>query len=629
MIAKRSNRRNDGKSSFDSLAKYIMDEKRDGEKVELSHVTNCLSDDYGLAVKEIEATQAINKRTRNDKTYHLIVSFRSGDNPTKEQLLDIEKNVCQAIGYKDHQRLSAVHNDTDNTHVHIAINKIHPKTFNCIEPYYDHYKLDDICKKMEVKHNLQKDNRIGDSRKITGKAADMESHSGRESFQSWVSGNPRTDLKKVLSSTPDWGTAHKALAKYNLEIRKRGAGFVIADRNRKLFVKASDIDRQFSKNSLEKKLGDFVAPSENVKKIPPAAQYQEPVLQPESLSNDLYEEYQDQRNELIVLKREAFEKLKSEKESRYQELKTVFAERRKEIKTDVTLKNKVKRDLYKKLAAHRKDSYTKAKNEFSQKRALVHQKYKLQNWQDFLLEKAVNGDERALEALRKSKKRPQRGTGNKTFEGVQGSESHHIYKNLNHKVRKNGDVVYELGNGARLRDEGQLLRLESGQDAALLKALQIAQLKYGECLKIGGSEAFKSKVVKLVVQQGLNIKFSDQGMEKSKEALKGNTRNRSKASAVKRSDQLLQEYIEKRNSLRAKASDISYHRKYSPDDSGVLKYGGQRSIGEGYKVGLFYKNNETLVVPLTDYQAEKIKRLKVGSEVSINKKGQVSIGIER
>ncbi len=31
------------------------------------------------------------------------------------------------MGYADHQRVSAVHYDTDNVHIHIAINKIHPQ----------------------------------------------------------------------------------------------------------------------------------------------------------------------------------------------------------------------------------------------------------------------------------------------------------------------------------------------------------------------------------------------------------------------------------------------------------------------------------------------------------------------
>ncbi|WP_407214904.1 relaxase/mobilization nuclease domain-containing protein [Enterobacter kobei] len=37
--------------------------------------------------------------------------------------------ICEAMGYADHQRVSAVHYDTDNVHIHIAINKsIHKLT---------------------------------------------------------------------------------------------------------------------------------------------------------------------------------------------------------------------------------------------------------------------------------------------------------------------------------------------------------------------------------------------------------------------------------------------------------------------------------------------------------------------
>jgi hypothetical protein len=102
VIAKRVPRRRDSRASFKALAAYLLDEAHGGAKAALVRVTHCLTEDPSLAVKEIEATQALNRRTKNDKTYHLVVSFRAGERPSEAQLRDIEREVCAAIGLGEH-----------------------------------------------------------------------------------------------------------------------------------------------------------------------------------------------------------------------------------------------------------------------------------------------------------------------------------------------------------------------------------------------------------------------------------------------------------------------------------------------------------------------------------------------
>ena len=131
----------DDPASWTRLNAYILDAGNGGEKVAWCRVSNCQSDDPGWAVKEILATQARNTRSRSDKNYHLVVSFPEGEKPTRVQMEDIEDTICAAIGFGEHQRVSAVHQNTDNWHLHVAINKVHPRTFRNIEPGYDHYRL--------------------------------------------------------------------------------------------------------------------------------------------------------------------------------------------------------------------------------------------------------------------------------------------------------------------------------------------------------------------------------------------------------------------------------------------------------------------------------------------------------
>lgn len=166
MIAKRVPRRA-ATSSLHRVAHYILDTRQRGKKVQPGsvRVTNCHNDDPIWAIAEMEATSAHNTRSKNDRVYHLVVSFPAGERPTATQLEAIERDLADAIGLGAHQRLSTVHTDTANLHLHVVISKIHPVTHRCVEPYYDEYRLDDACRRLEAEHGLQRDNRIDHTRK--------------------------------------------------------------------------------------------------------------------------------------------------------------------------------------------------------------------------------------------------------------------------------------------------------------------------------------------------------------------------------------------------------------------------------------------------------------------------------
>ena len=102
------------KSSFKKLVEYITDPQSKKERVGKVRVTNCHSEDPVWAKHEITATQEKNKRAKGDKSYHLIISFAPGENPDPDILKIIEDRVVSSVGLSKHQRISAVHHDTDN-----------------------------------------------------------------------------------------------------------------------------------------------------------------------------------------------------------------------------------------------------------------------------------------------------------------------------------------------------------------------------------------------------------------------------------------------------------------------------------------------------------------------------------
>ena len=149
-------------NSWERTADYILDTKdktTQGEKVASYRVTNCDGlDDPADAALLIRSTQDLNKRSTTDKTYHLVYSFPPGESPPIEVLHAIEDELCEAIGYADHQRVSAVHKDTDHLHVHVCINKVHPTGLQNIEPFYDKKRLMEACERLEIKYDLQRTN---------------------------------------------------------------------------------------------------------------------------------------------------------------------------------------------------------------------------------------------------------------------------------------------------------------------------------------------------------------------------------------------------------------------------------------------------------------------------------------
>lgn len=139
------------------LVRYVTDE----QKLGWLHVENFTladsRDDLDLAVAEMKVTQSLNTRTRQDKTYHLIASFGPDDRPSPGQMMNVQRHLAESIGMGSHQRITALHTNTANWHLHILINKICRFTRRCIAPFVDYFRLSRACRELELKHGFQRD----------------------------------------------------------------------------------------------------------------------------------------------------------------------------------------------------------------------------------------------------------------------------------------------------------------------------------------------------------------------------------------------------------------------------------------------------------------------------------------
>ena len=147
-------------------------------------------DDYDLAVQEVLDTQALNRRTGKEKTYHLLVSFHPEDEGklTPDVFRQIEERFADALGLSEHQRHCGVHVNTENIHMHVAYTLIHPEKLTRVEPWRDYLKRDKLCRELEKEYGLTVDNgrEAGKERGLDSRAAAMEAHSGRQSFEGFA-----------------------------------------------------------------------------------------------------------------------------------------------------------------------------------------------------------------------------------------------------------------------------------------------------------------------------------------------------------------------------------------------------------------------------------------------------------
>ena len=504
MIAKHVPMRSLGKSDFAGLADYITDEQEKTERLGLVQATNCEAGTVKAAISEVLATQHMNTRAKGDKTYHLLVSFRAGEKPDADTLKAIEERICAGLGYGEHQRISAVHHDTDNLHIHIAINKIHPTRHTMHEPYYPHRALAELCTALERDYGLERDNHEPRKRGAENRAADMERHAGIESLLGWV----KRECVSEMQSAQSWMELHQVMRENGLELRERANGLVIAAPDGTM-VKASTVARDLSKPALEARLGPFEASPERQAQTTAKRTYQKDPVRMRVNTVELYAKYKAEQKNLTAARAEALAKAKRRRDRAIEDAKRSNRLRRATVKI-VDGKGINKRVLYSQASAALRASLDAINKEYTKEREQLYKGFQRKTWADWLKQAALKGDTEALTALR-SREAAQGLKGNTIqAEGRATPGAAHVQDN----ITKKGTIIFRAGRSA-VRDDGD--RLQVSREAtreALQAALQLAKEKYGERITVNGAAEFKAQVVRAAVDSQLPITFADPGLER-------------------------------------------------------------------------------------------------------------------
>ncbi|HGK7612055.1 TPA: relaxase/mobilization nuclease domain-containing protein [Legionella pneumophila] len=495
-------------SSFSALVKYITDEQNKQERVGKVRISNCNSVDPTWAIHEVLATQARNQRAKSDKTYHMLISFAPGENPSNEVLKAIEERIISSIGFKDHQRISTIHHDTDNLHIHVAINKIHPKTFNMIEPYRAYRAFADVASKLEIEYGLEITNHRTRKSRSENLADDMEQHSGIESLINWIKRN----CLEQINQANHWNEVHKILSLHGLEIHIKANGLVFCN-EAGLIVKASSVSRCFSKKNLESRLGEFKPSPFSTERSRQNIYRYEP-LNRKVIGSEIYARYLHEKEHGKTLLAEKLKHLREAKARLITKAKKRGRTKRAVLKLMKAPRTQ-KKYLYQQISKTLLKEIEKVRQNYAKERKHLLELHKNKTWADWLQQKAREGDKEALTAMRYHNRKNQ---SNYSLSAASSNFSLADIKQVD-SITKEGTEIYKMDK-AVIRNTGKEIKISKGGSIATLKkAIEMAQQRYGNCIQVNGSPLFKQIILQITIQHNIPITFADSEMEAQRQKM--------------------------------------------------------------------------------------------------------------
>lgn len=243
-----------------------------------------------LATASVEMNAVAKKNNRcEDPAYHVILSWPEHEHPVPDLIFDAAEHALKALGLAEHQYVLAVHGNTDNTHCHISVNRVHPITFRSRNIEWARKTLHMAARQSEIKHGWTHDNGIyiveidGHDKKhivlnndLAGVLAKSAPHAHRDlvseeilptwhdpgGLDSWLKTKVARALRNALPEFTGWPALHAWLSKHDITLTDSGGGgmrlhAISAETGEVLDVAVSKGLRILKRAELEKRWGEF------------------------------------------------------------------------------------------------------------------------------------------------------------------------------------------------------------------------------------------------------------------------------------------------------------------------------------------------------------------------------------
>ncbi|MEI6420588.1 MAG: TraI/MobA(P) family conjugative relaxase [Lentisphaerota bacterium] len=257
------------------LLDYILnpENKNANEKCVYSGSRNFLTDTSKSQKAEMLALSQEAVRSK-DTVNHYVMSWQEGEQPSHAQIDEAVNIFLDELGLKDHQTVYGLHADTDNLHLHLVINRVHPDTLKVIKPNkgFDIEAAHKAIARIEHaqgwrreqhgRYQVLENGELGREHVDTEKQRqpdqvkrDRENRTGEKSAERIAI----EDGAAIIKSASDWQTLHRQLAEKGLRYEKKGSGAMLFVGD--VGVKPSRVDRAASLPHLQKRLGPYEPPS--------------------------------------------------------------------------------------------------------------------------------------------------------------------------------------------------------------------------------------------------------------------------------------------------------------------------------------------------------------------------------
>lgn len=260
------------------LIKYILTARKEDietpEKLLCAGCVNMLESD-ATKINEVIAEQTAlayeSERSKNP-LLHYVLSVETVDNEKINEKTSkyIAETFLKELGVSDLTAVYGVHDDKDNRHIHICINKIHPETHKSVEisKGFDikaaHRAAAVISRDLELGHvkNALYISQNGEIIKNPDHQKGVSDNGRQEEAQRGECSNERIcrAQKETMLSATSWTDLHSKLAENGVHYIKLRAGGAKVRRG-SFYMKASDIHRDCSIKNMEKRLGPYQAPA--------------------------------------------------------------------------------------------------------------------------------------------------------------------------------------------------------------------------------------------------------------------------------------------------------------------------------------------------------------------------------
>ena len=209
-----------------------------------------------------------------DPINHYVLSWQQGEQPTPAQVEEAVDLFLEAMGLTGHQALYGLHVDTDNVHLHLMVNRVHPITRKVVEinKGFDLEALHRAVARIEYRqgwrreargrYRVQADGTVQRDRHSPLKDTDRDGQPVRSrSNRRHASGAKSAERIAAETGAPlirtarSWLELHERLTALGLRYERTGSGAVLWVGE--TAVKASRAGRDCSLRAVERRLGAY------------------------------------------------------------------------------------------------------------------------------------------------------------------------------------------------------------------------------------------------------------------------------------------------------------------------------------------------------------------------------------